>query len=332
MRVNEGLAALSQRRLLIVTGKGGTGKTTIAAALGLLTARQGIDTVVIELGETPLLPRLLSDDPATLQTDGGRDPIQLAPHLFTLRIVPEVALIEYLELQLRVRRIVNAVVRNKGFRRMLDAAPGWRALITLGKLWYLQSRMQGERPRWPLLIVDGPATGHGISFLSVPKVVLDSVQLGPLRRHTDWVQDLLQDPQRTLVLPVTLAEELPVSETLELCARMAGLGMTIGPVIANAVEPGPELPQLETVLSTLARLTPPARDAPLLDPELLRTCVEYRVRRSSLQRGFLKQLERGCGSSIVSLPYLVHAIENPASLAPLAKHLKRALAGWEMPA
>ena len=86
------------------------------------------------------------------------------------------------------------------------------------------------------------------------------------------------------------------------------------------------------VLSTLARLPAQARDARLLGPEILRTGDEYRVRRSALQRGFLKQLERGCGSSIVSLPNLVRAIENPASLAPLAKHLKRALAGWEMPA
>ncbi len=329
--MSKGLAALSKRRLLIVAGKGGTGRTTVAAALGLLTAGQGIDTVVIEVGETAFLPRLLSDDPAALEADGGRDPIPLAPHLFTLRIVPEVALIEYLELQLRVRRVVSAVVRNKGFRRMLDAAPGWRALITLGKLWYLQSRMEDGGPRWPLLIVDGPATGHGVSFLSAPKVVLDTVRLGPLRRHTEGVQALLQDPQRTLVLPVALAEELPVSETLELCARMHELGMTVGPVIANAVESGPQLPELESVLSALAGLAP-AVDASLLDPELLRTCVEYRVRRASLQRGFLKQLEEGCGDSVVSLPYLVRAIEGPTSLDPLAKHLKRAVAGWELPA
>ncbi len=300
--MSKGLAALSERRLLVVTGKGGTGKTTLAAALGLLTAEQGIDTVVIEVGDTAVLPRLLSDDPAALEADGGRNPVRVAPHLFTLRIVPEVALVEYLELQFRVRRIVRAVVRNKGFQRMLDAAPGWRALITLGKLWYLQSRMDGERPRWPLLIVDGPATGHGVSFLSVPKVVLDTVRLGPLRRHTDRVQALLQDPQRTLVLAVTLAEELPVSETLELCARVRELGMTVGPVIANALEPGPELPELESVLSTVARLTPSGPDAPLLDPELLRTCIEYRARRSSLQSGFLKQLEDGCGSSVVPVP------------------------------
>ncbi len=85
--MSKGLAALSERRLLIVTGKGGTGKTTVAAALGLLTAQQGIDTVVIEMGDTAVLPRLLSDDPAALEADGGRNPVRVAPHLFTLRIV-----------------------------------------------------------------------------------------------------------------------------------------------------------------------------------------------------------------------------------------------------
>jgi len=323
--MNKGLAALCERRLLIVTGKGGTGKTTVAAALGLLTAREGIDTVVIELGETAVLPRLLSDDPIALEADGGREPVPLAPHLFTLRIVPEVALIEYLELQLHIRRIVGVVIRNQGFRRLLDAAPGWRALITLGKLWYLQSRMERGRPRWPLLIVDGPSTGHGISFLSVPNVVLETVRLGPLRRHTDRVQVLLKDPARTLVLPVTLAEELPVNETFELCARIRELGMALGPVIANAVEPAPDLPDLEPVLAEIGQLALSSSDSAILDPGLIRKCAENRLRRSSLQHGFLEDLARGCSQDVLQLPYQVQAIEGPGSLAPLAEQLEAAL-------
>jgi anion-transporting ArsA/GET3 family ATPase len=325
--MSKGLAALTQRRLLIVTGKGGTGKTTLAAALGLLAAREGIITVVIEVGETDVLPRLLARKPKKLKWGAGRTPLRIAPHLFTLRIVPEVALTEYLELQLHVRRIVRLIVGNQGFRRMLDAAPGWRALITLGKLWHLQSQTERNEPRWPLLIVDGPSTGHGLSFLSVPNVVLDTVRLGPLRRHTDWVQALLKDASRTLVLPVALPEELPVSETVELCARVRELGMTLGPVIANAVEPPADLPDLDATLAEVARL--PAADSTLLDPELLRKCVEHRLRRTALQRVFLEKLEQETGQPVIPLPYLARAIDGPESLAALADHLAAGLASWE---
>ena len=326
--MRKGLDALTQQRLLIVTGKGGTGKTTVAAALGMLAARQGLDTVVIEVGDTSVLPRLLCEDHESLKGDGGRNPVQVAPHLFTLRIVPEVALTEYLELQLKVRRIVRLVVRNQGFRRLLDAAPGWRALITLGKLWYLQSQMDSGRPRWPLLIVDGPATGHGLSFLSVPNVVLDTVRIGPLRRQTNRVQELLNDASRTLVLPVTLPEELPVSETLELCERVRELGTALGPVIANAVEPAPDLPDLEPILANIARLPAPPADWALLTPEVLRRCLDYQLRRSELQRGFLEKLEQEAGPAIIPLPYLTRAIDSPDTLAPLADHLATALADW----
>jgi len=326
--MRKGLEALTQQRLLIVTGKGGTGKTTVAAALGMLAARQGLDTVVIEVGDTSLLPRLLCKDHESLEEDGGRSPVQVAPHLFTLRIVPEVALTEYLELQLKVRRIVRLVIRNQGFRRLLDAAPGWRALITLGKLWYLQSQMDSGRPRWPLLIVDGPATGHGLSFLSVPNVVLDTVRIGPLRRQTNRVQELLNDASRTLVLPVTLPEELPVSETLELCERVRELGMTLGPVIANAVEPAPDLANLEPILAHIARLSAPPADSALLTPEVLRKCLDYQRRRSELQRGFLETLEQEAGPAILPLPYLARAIDSPETLSPLADALATALADW----
>ena len=326
--MRKGLEALTQQRLLIVTGKGGTGKTTVAAALGMLAARQDLDTVVIEVGDTSLLPRLLCKDHESLKGDGGRSPVQVAPHLFTLRIVPEVALTEYLELQFKVRRIVRLVVRNQGFRRLLDAAPGWRALITLGKLWHLQSQMDSGRPRWPLLIVDGPATGHGLSFLSVPNVVMETVRIGPLRRHTDWVQELLKDASRTLVLAVTLPEELPVSETLELCERIRELGMTLGPVIANAVEPAPDLTDLEPILANIARLPAPPADSALLTPEVLRRCLDYQLRRNELQRAFLEKLEQEAGPAIIPLPYLTRAIDGPDTLAPLADHLATALADW----
>ncbi len=325
----DGLKALSERRLLIVMGKGGTGKTTLAAALGLAMAKRGVDTVVIEVGERPELPRLLCDTPEKFEGEVGRSPQPVAPHLFTARIVPEVALAEYLELQLHVRPLVRLMLSNPGFRRLLDAAPGWRALITLGKLWHLQSQTDNGRPRWPLLVVDAPSTGYGLSLLSVPQVVLDTVRLGPLRRQTAAVQALLEDPRRTLVLPVTLPEELPVSETLELCAKVRELGLPLGPLFANAVETSLDLPDPEALAAALARHEPPPEDAAWLEPRLVRRCVEHRRRRSELQRSFLERLEQESGCRPVRLPCLPAGLEGPASLTELAEGLGTELAEWE---
>ena len=153
-------AGLLSRRLLLVTGKGGVGKSSVAAALGCLAARRGMDTVVIEVGGDASALGLLAP-PGTEPSEGdGRTPTEISPHLFALRLDPESALKEYLELQLRIRTLARAVLATPGFRRLLDAAPGWRELITLGKLWHLESQRDGERPRWDLLVVDAPATGR----------------------------------------------------------------------------------------------------------------------------------------------------------------------------
>jgi anion-transporting ArsA/GET3 family ATPase len=309
---------LLSRRLLIVTGKGGVGKTTLAATLGVLAARRGIDTVVIETGRDAALPPLLAEDGPALEAGDGRTPVRVSPHLYTLHIDPEIALTEYLELQVRVRALVRLGVRNAAFQRLLDAAPGWRELITLGKIWHLQSREKDGAPLWPLCIVDAPSTGHGLSLLSVPHVVLDTVRLGPLRRHTDWVQALIRDPERTLVVPVTLLEELPVKETAELVAAVRELGIAVGPLFANGVEPAPGLPDLDALLGALPE--PGPRGLP--PRETLRTIAEHSLRRYALQRDFLTQIQNGFGLPVLQLPQLLTSVERRDHLETLASVLE----------
>lgn len=312
---------LLSRRLLFVTGKGGVGKTSVSAALGILAARRGIDTVVVEVGQDGALSDLLRTG-REIEPGDGRTPVPVSPHLFVLHLEPKAALTEYLELQLRVKRLVRLVVGNPGFRRLLDAAPGWRELITLGKLWHLESLRDGAEPRWGLLIVDAPATGHGLSLLSVPHVVLDTVRLGPLRKHTDWVQALIQDSARTLVLPVTLPEELPVKETRELRPRIRELGIALGPLLANGVEPVPELPELAELLDGLARAELPG----LPDGPALVEVVEHAVRRARLQQAFLEELTREIDEPLVELPQLVAGIGTREQLESFADALEAALA------
>ena len=321
--MNPALCRLTQRRLLIVMGKGGTGKTSLAAALGVLSARHGVETAVIEVAHEAALPALLSQD--ALTPDDSRNPVEVAPHLSTLRVNPMAALEEYLELQLPVGRLASAIVRNAGFQRFLEAAPGWRELITLGKIWHLERRMRGDGPRYDLIVVDAPATGHGLSLLSVPGVVLDSVRLGPLRRHTDAVWRLLRNPEQTLVLPITLPEELPVKETLELCARVQALGLRAGTPIINGVETPPAISDPDSLLSLLVEIPRKSSPSPLAEPAALAASLRQQVGRARMQREFIGKLRAGCDETPLELPYLTEGIQDPDGVGLLADALEAAL-------
>jgi anion-transporting ArsA/GET3 family ATPase len=323
--VIDSLDELLRRRLLIVTGKGGSGKTTVAATLANLASRRGIETVLVDLADSGDARNLISKDPAALPPGDGRTPVSVSPHLFALTIDPEVALTEYLELELRFRPLARFIVHNAGFRLLLGAAPGWRDLITLGKLWHLATReAEGARP-WQLLVVDAPATGHGLSFLSVPRVVIEAVRLGPIRRHTDAVQAMLTDPAETLVVPVTLPEELPVRETLELCRSVRALGLETGPTLVNGVESAPELPALDALLDALSRDRAPAELEPLLAPEILREAIEHASSRAALHQGFIAKLRAEVAAPIACLPYLAEGVEGPAALERLGEVLESEL-------
>ncbi len=321
------LAQLLSRRLLLVTGKGGTGKTSVAAALGRLAASLGVRTLVVELGHAPVLPDLLGAAAPGAHGNPLRDPRPAGPNLFTLRLVPEEALLEYLELQLRVRMLARGIVGNAGFRRFLEAAPGWRELITLGKLWHMVTREDAHgAPLWPLIVIDAPATGHGLSLLSTPSVILDTVRLGPLRRNTDLVQAVLTDASRTLVLTVTLLEELPVNESLELRARVRELGLGLGPLVANGVEPPLELRDAERVLEVVAALDATGAPSPLADPRALCASVRHRLSRRRMHEQFLHKLERETQSAPLVLPWLECGVVGPEGVAALARALEHALA------
>jgi anion-transporting ArsA/GET3 family ATPase len=326
--MSDRLASLLGRRLLIVTGKGGTGKTTLAAALARLAARRGLSTLAVEVGRAPALPRLLWSAGGPPPEDDGRIPAPMGPGLATLRIVPETALVEYLELQLPLRAGLATVLGSSGLRRLLDAAPGWRELITLGKIWHLTSLTDDTRPRYDLVVVDAPATGHGLSLLSVPDVVVDTVRLGPLRRHTEHVRDLIHDSDQTLVLPITLAEELPVRETLELRQRLGELGVGLGPVFANRLEPS--IPRAATLLAALRDLPADTDLSPLPAPANLAEIISHAARRQSLQGEFLDELATGIAGAadeaIVELPLAPEGIDDAHECAEFSEVLEAAMA------
>lgn len=310
---------LLARRLVIVTGKGGTGKTSVVAALALAGARSGRRVLVAEVGRDEHVPVLFDPD-APLSGYEGRE---VAPGITTMRIDPYAALAEYLSLQIRVRSLVDLVLRNRAFRQLMDASPGWRELITLGKVWHLQQqrRPDGE-PLYDLVLVDAPATGHGLTFLDVPRVVVSAVRAGPLRRHAGYVEEMLKDPEHTLLLPVSLAEELPARETEQLVDRVQReVGIAVDRVAVNAVMRAPYPPGAEDLAERLARLPEDALPDELPRPSALAGCVAHLTSRHDLNRQYVGEIARSTRLPVVSIPYLPQGVEGPEALAALADAL-----------
>lgn len=313
--LSQSLPSLTRRRLVVVTGKGGTGKSSVTAALGLAAAREGRRVLLVETGRDEVLPRLLGSERAV-----GYAGRELQPGLTVMRMDPYEALAEYLTLQLGLRRLVRGVLGNKGFRQLLDASPGWRELITLGKIWHLEQQLgPGGGPLFDLIVVDAPATGHGLTLLDVPRVVVAAVRAGPLRVNAERVESMLRDPVATVLLPVALPEELPARETAELVSSVRdGIGIPVDRVIVNGM-PAPPFPKgLEDLDGMLEALPPDALIPGLQDPAVLARCAHHVGERHALADEFLGSIGAWTGLPTVPLPLLsggVHGIADVESLA-----------------
>jgi anion-transporting ArsA/GET3 family ATPase len=175
------------------------------------------------------------------------------------------------------------------------------------------------RPLYDLLVVDAPATGHSVAFLNVPRVVVSALRAGPLRRHSLLVEEMLEDPVGTLVLPVALAEELPTRETADLVKRVREeAGLTVDRIVVNAVVPPPFPNGLETLDRHLALLPPDARFGALPPAGTLARCAAFLRARHELNRGYVSMLEELTGLPLVPLPYLAEGVEGSDALAVLA--------------
>jgi anion-transporting ArsA/GET3 family ATPase len=312
-------AALLDRRLVIVTGKGGTGKTTVAATLAAAAAAAGRRVLVAEVGPDEHLRGVLAPGSRPVGYEGR----EVAKGLRAMRIDPYEALAEYLGLQIGLRGLVRRVLANAAFRQLMDASPGWRELITLGKIWHLeQMAAKDGSPRFDLIVVDAPATGHGLTFLDVPRVVGQAVRGGPLRRHAGWVEAMVRDRQRTVLLPVALAEELPARETAELVGRVREqVGVAVDRVVVNAVTPAPFPPGLADLDERLARL-PASLDLPgAPPPRVLAACAAQLRSRHELNQRWTDEIERATGLPVVVLPRLARGVCGPDDLALLAPAL-----------
>jgi anion-transporting ArsA/GET3 family ATPase len=280
------------KRLIFVTGKGGVGKSTVAAALGVLAARQGLRTVVAELSSQQRIQRLFN------RYGPPFEEIQLAPGLFTISIDPEHAMDEYLEV--KAGPLGRALGSSRLFQTFAMATPGMRELLSIGKVWELAQfhrRTDGALP-YDLVIVDAPATGHSVGVLRTPRTFADIARVGPVAHQGRTIADTIADQRVTGVVAVATPEEMPVNETLSLCEALEREELAIDLVVLNALYPV-RFDEAET--DQLAEALDRAR-SPLSRSALRAALAEHS--RAQTQREQEARLKAGVNGRLVELPYV----------------------------
>ena len=220
------------QRLVFFTGKGGTGKSTIAAAAALFAAQRGKRVLLIDVDAKQTIATLFEHRAV------GFEPEMLQSGIAAIAMDTEKSLREYLKLNLRVPIVGRIGPLARMFDFVATAAPGVKEILTIGKImWEVREAVAG-RADHDIVIVDAVASGHVIAQLNAPQTIRDLADVGPLRNQTDWMIELITDPGVTSINVVTTPEEMPVVETIELIDRLRSeTNAPLGAVVVNRVLP-----------------------------------------------------------------------------------------------
>ncbi|MDX6638802.1 MAG: hypothetical protein QOJ01_2313 [Solirubrobacterales bacterium] len=228
------MADLLDKRLVIVTGKGGVGKSTVALAIGMAAAESGKRTIVCEVAAQEGISRRFH------HAEVGFHEVEMAENLWAISIDPDESMREYVLLQLKVRAARDLLFRSKVFGYLAAATPGLRELVTIGKIWELaqgKRRVKGGR-NYDLVVVDAPATGQGIGFLQTPRTFANVARVGPMASQAETLDAFLTNHRRTGVAIVSLPEEMPVNETAMLEREVSeSVGASVDRIYMNGLYP-----------------------------------------------------------------------------------------------
>jgi anion-transporting ArsA/GET3 family ATPase len=314
-------------RLLIVTGKGGVGKSTVAAALAVAGARTGRRTCLVEVEGRQTFSRLF-DTSAWDFTER-----EFRPGIFGLSIDPEASLVEYLDMFYGARRLSKLVVGSTAVEFATTAAPGIKDVLLIGKVKEMERRRDGDgRFHYDLVVVDAPPTGRIVNFLRAPDATTEMVNVGPIRSQAQSLVDMLLDGRRTHLQLVTLLEEMPVQETVDSVAALRGLGVTLGPVVVNRVLT--ERFDAEGRKALTDDLEPAELAALLTDAGLdvgedaaaaLRQLGYSHLSRLGLQERMRDELRRRVTLPTIELPYVYGAEFGADAVGVLARKFEEAV-------
>jgi anion-transporting ArsA/GET3 family ATPase len=315
------LDRLLARRLVVLTGKGGVGKSVVGAALALAARERGKRVLLVEVAAPVAAARVLGG-----AASSGRE-VEVLPGLSTLNLDPAAVMDEYVrhvvKLELLARRILDSPV----YRRFFAAAPGLRELMVLGKVMVLEEAHArfSHRPVWDLVVLDAPATGHGLAFLKVPLAASAAVPVGPVGHNARRVLALLRDPARTALLVVAVPEEMAVVEALEF-HRLAREELEMEPaaVVLNACHERRFGDADEAEVLRLTALGADGELGPGLPLPAALRAARRQIRRRKLTRFYQSRLRRVLAGPLVSLPFLFRESLRVEDLRLLAARLEAA--------
>jgi anion-transporting ArsA/GET3 family ATPase len=321
--------SLLERELLVVTGKGGVGKTTLATALAMLAAERGLRTIVVEMGEQARVPELFG-----LPAGEPGMETRLRERLWSISIDPDRALLEWLQ-ALGGRVSGRVLASSNTFQYFAAAAPGAKELVSMVKIWDLTQAKRRRGRSYDLVVLDAPATGHALGLLDSPRTFGAIARVGPIAGQADRLSKLLEDPARCSYVAVAHPTEMAITETLELQERLHDqLGRELDAVIVNGVLPqrfsGPELERLGPLPDGDANGGTSARG------EGGRRATATAVRRSALvaahsvsdrarfQHNQLARLRRR-KFEVIGVPFQFAAKLDLEAVGAIAEHLRRKL-------
>jgi anion-transporting ArsA/GET3 family ATPase len=303
--------ALLDKRLVFVTGKGGVGKSTVALALALAGVRAGKRTILCEVAAQEHLSHVFH------RGQVGFREVELDENLWGISIDPDESMREYVLLQLKVRAMRDLLFRSRIFSYLAAATPGLKELVTIGKIWELTLDERKARDAHPydLVVVDAPATGHGVGFLQTPRTFANIARVGPIRQQAETLDAFIRNRKRTGIAVVALPEEMPVNETAALERSLsADVGVTVDRIFCNALYPerfsAAEAERIEAVAPRAGLSAREACHAALTE-----------AGRARDQREQLARLESDCEAPVSTLPFLFEPELGVEEISVLAEQI-----------